>query len=134
MKNSLPPIYSGGFKLLTQKDLETLGIKAQFDKQASDSYNRYRDFVRTYYPHNAALAEVMVDSEYNDNTYDNQIQMLVVYDENGDELVPNKDTARKCREEMRMLGMPGGRYDSSEPEESFFVQMDPKFPDLYVKV
>lgn len=134
LKFTPTPSMQTGFKLLTQKDLETLGIKAQLDKQTSDSYSRYRDFVRTYYPHNAALAEVMVDSEYNDNTYDNQIQMLVVYDETGDELVPNKDTARKCREEMRMLGMPGGKYDSSEPEESFFVQMDPKFPDLYVKV
>lgn len=119
---------------MTEKELETLGIKAQVNKQNSDSYNHYRNFAKTYYPSSAALVEVIVDSEYNDNTYDNEIQMVVVYDGNGDELVPNKSTAKQCRADMRLLGMPGGRYDSRDPEESFFVQMDPKFPDLYVKV
>lgn len=122
------------FKLLTQKDLEVLGIKAQFDKQTSDSYSRYRDFVRAYYPSSAAIAEVLIDSEYNDSTYDNQVQMVVVYDKNGDELVPNKGTAKRCREEMRLLGVPDSRYETRDPEESFFVQMNPTFPDLYVRV
>lgn len=119
---------------MNKNDLDTLGISSQLNKQNSDKYNRYRDFVKKYYPVSAVLAEVIVDSEYNDNTYDNQVQMVVVYDGNGDELVPNKSTAKECRAGMRHLGLPGDKYGSSEPEESFFVSMNPKLPDLYVKV
>jgi len=121
------------YRKLTERDLEILGIKETASKQTSDSYDHYREFVKKFYPKEAALAEVIVSSEYNDSTYDNSIQMVVVYNEHGDELVPNKSTARECRSEMTDLCLPRGEYDSSEPKESFFVQLSPKFPDLYVK-
>jgi hypothetical protein len=120
------------YRKLTEHELNVLGINRTVVEQKTPSHKRFRDFVGIYYPKEAALTEVVLSSEYNDNTYDNRIQMVVVYNGSGDELTPNKDTARECRTNMRMLDM-GGNYSTNDQMESFFVQMKPKFPDLYVK-
>lgn len=121
------------YRLLTDSELKMLGIKLPSDS-GPDKYEIYRKFVLKYYPKTSALIEVMIDSCYNDSTYNNRIHMLVVYDSDGNELVPNKNTARTCREEMRELTLPYGEYESREPVESFFVKMDKSIPELYVKV
>lgn len=120
------------YRKLTEHELNVLGINRAVVEQKTPSHKQFRDFVKLYYPKEAALAEVVLSSEYNDNTYDNRIQMVVVYNGAGDELTPNKDKARECRTNMRMLDM-GGNYSTNEQVDSFFVQMNPKFPDLYVK-
>ena len=121
------------YRLLTEKEMQVLGITLP-NKGATDKYDVYRNFVLKYYPKNSALIEVMVDSSYNDSTYDNRVYMIVVYDSDGNELVPNKNTARNCREEMRQISLPYGQYETHESIESFFVKMDKSIPELYVKV
>ena len=120
------------YRKLTEHELNVLGISRAVVEQKIPSHDQFRKFVKTYYPKEAALTEVILSSEYNDNTYDNRIQMVVVYNGAGDELTPNKDVARECRSQMRNLEM-DGNYSTNDPMESFFVQMNPKFPDLYVK-
>jgi len=120
------------YKKLTESELKTLGILVT---SKNDSKNdQYRTFVKKYYPSNAALIEVVIDSEYNDEGYDVSFQNLLVYDGHGDELVPLKETRDKCRSEMSGLAHDlEGDYHSDEME-NFFVRVDPTLPDLYIKV
>jgi hypothetical protein len=133
MKTENRGFYIQKYRLLTEKEMQMLGITLP-SKDRNDKYDIYRNFVLKYYPKNSSLIEVMVDSSYNDSTYDNRIYTIVVYDSDGNELVPNKSTARDCREEMRQMNLPYGQYETCEPSESFFVKMDKTVPDLYVKV
>lgn len=121
------------YRKLTEHELELFGISRTFAEQKSSAHDEYREFVKKYYNDTATLAEVVMNSEYNDEDYENSVQMVIVYDGDGDEIVPNKSTARECRNDMSSLGLPSGEYESREAKESFFVQLSPKFPDLYVK-
>jgi hypothetical protein len=124
------------YRKLTETELTTYGITKTLAVSKSDLHTSYRNFVKKYYDGSAVLVEVVVHSEFNDNTYDNDVRMVVVYDAFGDEVVPRKDTAKQCRAEMVSLRLGGGpeSYESREPAESFFVQMNPTLPELYVKV
>jgi hypothetical protein len=121
------------YRKLTEQELSKFGIKTFVNDSSSKLHNSYREFVKRYYPANADLIEVIVHSEYNDNTYDNGVQMVVVYDSNGDEITPNKKTASECRQNMASIGI-GNNYSTNEPIESFFIHMTPKVPQLYVKI
>lgn len=122
------------FRKLTDLELDKYGVTRSMSDSSSSLHKSYREFVKTYYPPSAELIEVVVDSEYNDNTYVNNVRMVVVFDKHGDEIVPNKKTAKECRSNMTSIGVGNRSYDTPEPVESFYVHMTPTIPDLYVKI
>lgn len=83
---------------------------------------------------------LVVHSEYNDSTYDNGLQYVLVHDKDGNELPPLKKTARECREGWTNLKIPNtcvGHYgdnESEEPMEDVVIQLVDELPEFYVKV
>jgi hypothetical protein len=119
------------FRQLTDKELQQLGIALK----EPGFYSTHRQFVKKYYSEEAVLIEVFINSCYNDSTYDNSVQMIAVYDCYGNELTPNKATAKQCRIEMRDLPCSEGYAESSlEPmDDSIFIRVNAELPPLYVK-
>ena len=79
-------------------------------------------------------------SEYNDSTYDNELQYVIVHDKDGNELPPIKKTAKECREGWADLRIPNtsiGHYgdnESEDPMEDVVIQLTDELPEFYVKV
>jgi len=57
-----------------------------------------KQFVKENYPDSAFYAIVRFNSEYNDCTYDNSVQSLMVFDRNKEELLPKKACTEKIME------------------------------------
>lgn len=76
-----------------------------------------KTFVKAHYPATAFYAVVKFDSEYNDETYDNRVQCLAVYDTNKEEVLPLKACTDKIME--LLSGISCG--DSMEEREDLVV-------------
>jgi hypothetical protein len=118
------------YKKLTKAELRSYGIDLSEAKTESDIC--LIKFVKQYYPTSASIIEVVVDSEYNDESYDNTLKYVVVYDKNGDELVPLKESREKCREALSNIYL--DESNSNECVSSYFIRMNGEIPDLYVKI
>ena len=103
-------------------------------------YKRHIDFAKKYYPSESYTMTLVVHSEYNDSTYDNELQYVIVHDKDGNELPPNKNTAKECRAGWEDLTIPGsfaGNYGVNESEEQMedvVIQLVEELPEFYVKV
>ena len=103
-------------------------------------YKRHIDFAKKYYPPEAYTMTLVVHSEYNDSTYDNQLQYVIVHDKDGNELPPIKKTAKECRSGWESLTIPGsfngnyGNNESEEPMDDVVILLSEEFPEFYVKV
>ena len=103
-------------------------------------YKRHIDFAKKYYPSEAYTMTLVVHSEYNDSSYDNQLQYVIVHDKDGNELPPIKKTAKECRSGWESLTIPGsfsgnyGNNESEEPMEDVVILLSEEFPEFYVKV
>jgi hypothetical protein len=124
------------YRKLTESELKLLGITTP-----SDTYKLHRDFAKKYYPSNATTMVLALDSEYNDNTYENTIKYVVVYDVDGNELPPLKATAKQCRDGWSELYIPGtsnitgwGPHESREEMSDLIIQLTNVLPELYVKI
>ena len=103
-------------------------------------YKRHIDFARKYYPSEAYTMTLVVHSEYNDSSYDNQLQYVIVHDKDGNELPPIKKTAKECRTGWLNLKIPNtcvghfGDNESEEPLEDVVIRLSNELPEFYVKV
>jgi len=144
------------FRPLTIEDLTPVGNKTKTEYRRAtaeelasigyipndEKYSAHIGFARKYYPSNATTMVLVVHSEYNDNTYDNSIKYVVVYDKDCNELPPLKDTAKECRSrwDRQYLPIPGtndGSYSSCESQdflEDVIIPLGTELPELYVKV
>ena len=120
------------YRKLTTKDLEALGLVIP-----SNKYKEHIAFAKKYYPLEATSLVLVVNSEYNDNTYDNRLSYVIVYNKDGNELPPLKATAKECRQQWFELPIPGfrkyGGGESDEPLDDIVIPLN-GFPDLYMKV
>lgn len=89
------------------------------------NYDRNRQFVKKYYPESAYLVTMQFDSQYNDEGYDNRVNYLLVEDNEGNELLPNKATARECRDNWDNLAH---KSTSEEPLEDIVFKMNGRNP------
>jgi hypothetical protein len=124
------------YKKLTESELKLLGITTP-----SAAYKLHRDFAKRYYPSNATTMVLALDSEYNDNTYENNIKYVVVYDVDGNELPPLKATAKQCRDGWIELNIPGtsnicgySPNESRDEMSDLIIQLTNVLPELYVKI
>jgi len=127
---------SENYRKLTSSELKLLGITAP-----SAAYKLHIDFAKKYYPSNATTMVLALDSEYNDNTYENTIKYVVVYDVDGNELPPLKATAKQCRDGWIELNIPGtsfihgwGPHESHDEMSDLIIQLTNVLPELYVKI
>ena len=114
------------YRKLTEGELAKYGLKINQHKPVID-------WVQKNYPKTAVSALVMFSSEYDDNYYSNEIQTVLVYDKDGNELLPLKEksvTARKSLPDMYYLTSNDGE-GTREPLDDLVVLLTT--PELYVK-
>lgn len=83
---------------------------------------------------NASSVLVVVDSEYNDNTYDNHFSGVVyVYDSKDLEIPLTREDREAFSTELRgvNLNIP---YETNDQMEDFVVYVNKKLPEVYIKV
>ena len=123
------------YRRATAEELAEVGVVLNKDK-----YMKHTNFAKSYYPPEAYTMTLVVHSEYNDSTYDNGLQYVLVHDKDGNELPPLKKTARECREGWTNLTIPNtcvGHYgdkESEEPIEDVVIQLVDELPEFYVKI
>lgn len=123
------------YRRATLQDLAKIGYVPNISK-----YSKHMDFAKKYYPPEATTMVMVVNSEYNDSTYDNELSYILVYDMNGDELTPIKVKAKECRENWYTLPIPNttsGCYsnlESEEPLEDVVIPLNNEIPEFYIKV
>ena len=124
------------YRRATLQDLAKLGYVPNTQK-----YSEHIAFAKKYYPPEATTMVMVVHSEYNDCTYDNSFQYVIVYDKDGNELPPLKKTAKECRANWNIdnLPIPNTRdddYDSAESDEPLddvVIPLTTEVPELYIK-
>ena len=124
------------YRRATLQDLAKIGYVPNTQK-----YSTHIAFAKKYYPPEATTMVITVHSEYNDCTYDNSFQYILVYDMDGNELPPLKKTAKECREHWTTEYLPipnthHGHYGASESEEPMddvVIPLTVDIPELYIK-
>ena len=124
------------YRRATLQDLAKIGYVPNTQK-----YSTHIAFAKKYYPPEATTMVITVHSEYNDCTYDNSFQYIIVYDIDGNELPPLKKTAKECREHWTTEYLPipnthHGHYgasESEEPLEDVVIPLISEVPELYIK-
>jgi hypothetical protein len=124
------------YRRATLQDLAKIGYVPNTQK-----YSTHIAFAKKYYPPEATTMVITVHSEYNDCTYDNSFQYIIVYDMDGNELPPLKKTAKECREHWTTEYLPipnthHGHYGASESEEPMddvVIPLTVDIPELYIK-
>ena len=124
------------YRRATLQDLAKLGYVPNTQK-----YSEHIAFAKKYYPPEATTMVIVVHSEYNDSTYDNSFQYIIVYDKDGNELTPLKKTAKECRENWSIDNLPipntsHGHYgasESDEPLEDVVIPLTIDVPEFYIK-
>jgi hypothetical protein len=124
------------YRRATLQDLAKLGYVPNTQK-----YKEHIEFARKYYPPEATTMVMSIHSEYNDCTYDNSFQYIIVYDMDGNELPPLKKTAKECREHWttEYLPIPNtiygnyGASESDEPLDDVVIPLTSEVPELYIK-
>ena len=120
------------YRKVTRQELEALGFVFPTEK-----YKEHIAFARKYYPKEATSLVLAINSEYNDNTYDNRLSYVIAYNKDGNELPPLKETAKECRQKWFELSIPGmGRYgyESMEQLEDVVIPLADSIPELYIKI
>lgn len=118
-----------GYRKLTEEELKKYGFSRKNNQIVSE-------YVRKYYPQEAASALVMATSEYNDSTYDVHGVTIIVFDKNQNELTPLKDCSISARKDMPcpyQIYPNNSDYDgyTERDLEDFVVFLD--VPELYIK-
>jgi hypothetical protein len=124
------------YRRATLQDLAKLGYVPNTQK-----YSEHIAFAKKYYPPEATTMVMVVHREYNDCTYDNSFQYVIVYDKDGNELPPLKKTAKECRANWNIDNLPipntrDGDYDSAESDEPLndvVIPLTTEVPELYIK-
>jgi hypothetical protein len=124
------------YRRATLQDLAKLGYIPNTQK-----YSEHITFAKKYYPPEATTMVMVVHSEYNDSTYDNSFQYVIVYDKDGNELSPLKKTAKECRANWNIDNLPipntrdgdYGSAESDEPLNDVVIPLTTEVPELYIK-
>ena len=124
------------YRRATLQDLAKLGYVFNTQK-----YSEHIAFAKKYYPPEATTMVMVVHSEYNDCTYDNSFQYVIVYDKDGNELPPLKKTAKECRANWNIDNLPipntrdgdYGSAESDEPLNDVVIPLTTEVPELYIK-
>jgi hypothetical protein len=124
------------YRRATLQDLAKLGYVPNTQK-----YSEHIAFAKKYYPPEATTMVMVVHSEYNDCTYDNSFQYVIVYDKDGNELPPLKKTAKECRANWNIDNLPipntrdgdYGSAESDEPLDDVVIPLTIDIPELYIK-
>ena len=117
---------------LKESDLKVLYnlLRAKYDSN-NDKYSNFIQFANRYYK-GAATATIVVNSEYNDNTYDNTVGYVEVCDANGNLLKPIEGKREEARTAMKNLSLSDYETDDVIDDITIYLTTQP-IPILYME-
>jgi hypothetical protein len=131
LKESMKIKTENKYRKATREELKAFGFVFSTDK-----YKEHIAFARKYYPKEAISIVLAINSEYNDNTYNNRLSYVIAYNKDGNELPPLKETAKECRQKWFELSIPGVENNINESQEhieDIVIPLTDSIPDLYIK-
>ena len=121
------------YRKLNENELKSLkDVLIAYFKEGQSYQNdeSVKEFVKKYYPTSAAYCTIQYNSEYNDSTWDNVIQTIVVFDKEGNEVTPIKGKELEARKTAARLSCV---EESDEMLEDKTINIkQPRMPDVYV--
>jgi hypothetical protein len=117
------------YRKLTTDELKTMGINLACPPEV-------KKWVTKYFPKTANRVQVLLNMEYNDEGYDFRGCTPIVFDAEGNELVPSKGKSIEARNESsnwysETLGLSSSSYDNECVSQLTFYLEE---PELYVKI
>jgi hypothetical protein len=105
-----------------------------------DKYYKVVNAVKEYYG-SAFISKIILNmnSEYHDDNYENRVVYVGVYDEGGNELLPDKSKASEWRKSWYDLEVYreergcGYHNESGEPLDDIVINLSDELPELYIK-
>lgn len=111
------------FRKLSDEELKSYGIALNKPSK------QVVDYLEKYYGSNWGRCVFIVDSEYNDEGYNNEISSVVVFDENGNEIVPKVGLSLNARKNLPYIEVNDGNGYSEASDIVYFN----KTIELYAK-
>lgn len=120
------------FKKLNNLELKELYRNLQGYFGVDEKYQPLVNLINKYFKNPASLL-ISVDSEYNDNTYDNKFVGVYVYDSKDVEIPLSRESRERFSIEVQdvHVSIP---HETNEPLEDFVIYINKELPDLYIKV
>lgn len=119
------------YRKLSKTELKVLygNLRAVFDSE-KEEYVQIKNLVIRYFK-NAHSIIVNINSEYNDNDYDNRIAGVFVYDENDVECGLTREQRESFNDEFSQIDT---YINTSEEElDDVVLYVSDKMPDIYIK-
>lgn len=119
-----------GYKKLSRVELEELyrNLRGYFD-----GHDKYADVIAVVRKHFKEPCSVLLSiaSEYNDNTYDNELAGVYVYDSKNNEMgLSMDDRSRFIIEAKKSVGY---IEESQEELEDIVIYISKELPEVYIK-
>jgi hypothetical protein len=116
------------YRKLSETELLNLGLGP---RQTKTDIARLTNYIKNFFPANAAQLRFEAHSEYNDSTYDNTLIYVAVLDSTGKELAPLPGKERAARAAAKDL--PFNKHESNDPLEDWQEPLPGGGLELYVK-
>lgn len=127
--------------------METKPVKQSFRQLTPDEINKlfnlklesarnkpYVDWAKKYFPPNVTSILVGVNSEYNDETYDNSISYIICYDKSKNEVSPLKGKEIEARKAYSNFYIENNHGNgATDCMEDFVVYVNVDSMELFVK-
>lgn len=119
------------YRKLNKNELEILykNLRGYF---VEEDYKGVASIVSKYFLNPVSIL-VTVDSEYNDNTYDNKAGSVYVYDKDDVEIGLSRSGREEFNKEIEAHLDQLVPYDSEEPLENIVIYVNKQLPEIYIK-
>jgi hypothetical protein len=116
-----------GYRKLTDEE-----VKNMLNCRTDGAPKWVKDYLSKYYKQDFTISKVilLVDSEYNDSSYDNKIVGLIALDKEGNEISPIKGKSVEAR--AAFISLDERLEESYNPMENISYLIG-NLPELYVK-
>src|SRR4051812_6700437 len=108
LKRVLRKIIMNKYRKLSKEEVKNI-MNCKFEQPPKT----VKDHLSKYYPNQASKVTLIVDSDYNDSTYDNTVVGMIVLDKDGTELTPVKGKSIEARTEF----IENNKYMLSDSQE-----------------
>ncbi len=130
------------YRKLTKKEFDEIVAMHSNDKTVSDvQKKKLLEFIKKNFVGGERANSILLvmNSEYDDCVYNNSISTALIFDTEGNELIPKKGLHLSARQEImnELYGLGyqlnGDGEGTNEPVESATINLVGGVPDLYVK-
>ena len=117
-----------GYREATKEEIKLASAGKQ---QWGHNLEQYRAFAKKFYDRPVSRLYLIINSEYNDCTYDNKLSAALAYDSNGKVIHPKEGKEREVLTAVHDL--PFSEYETNDPLEDVVIPLDTSNLTLYIK-